>query len=212
MGTGKLLQVSGDILMGDKRAQIVSVMAALALLSAAALAAGVPAGWGNCDSGASTFTNISGGAAVADVTWHVYSDYGPGSGLEGSYIYAYQISNTSTAGLSLFSVEVPANATIGAWDHDDTVGDVWPPSLWAPVGSGPQSVEAMFAQTIGAGESSCLLWFSCDKAAGPSQGALFGMSGGPVFAAGEIMAPVPEPATVALLGIGGVVVLLRKRK
>jgi len=211
METGKLLQVFGDTIMGNKRAQIVSVLTALVLLSSAAFGASVPAGWGSHDSGISTFTNMSGGAAVADVTWHVYSDYGASSGLEGSCVYAYQISNTSGAGLSFFSVEIPVSAVIGTTDHDVSVGDV-PPDLWGVVGGDPQSVEAMFTQTVGAGESSYLLWFACDQGAGWAEGALVGMSGGYVFATGDIMAPVPEPATIAVLGVGGILVLVRKRK
>jgi hypothetical protein len=211
MGTGKLLRVFGDTFMGDKRAHIVSVLTALVLLSSAAFGAGVPAGWASHDSGISTFTNVSGGAAVADVTWHVYSDYGVGSGMEGNCVYAYRISNTSGAGLSFFSVEIPVSAVIATADHDGSVGDV-PPDLWGAVGSGPQSVEAMFSQTIGAGESSCLLWFVCDQEAGWAEGALVGMSAGYVFAKGNIMAPVPEPATIAMLGVGGILLLLRRRK
>ena len=181
------------------------------LLPSVSMAAGIPAGWGSHDSGVSTFTNVSGGAPVADVTWHVYSDYGGGSGLEGSYVYAYQISNTSPAGLSFFSVDIPGSAVVGDCDYDDAIGDI-EPDIWNIVGSDPQSVEAMFMQTIGCGQSSHLLWFACDTSDGWAQGALVGMSGGYVFATGDIMTPVPEPATFALLAVGGVLVLLRKRK
>ena len=197
--------------MGDRTVHIVAVLVISSLLSSVVMAAGVPTGWSSYDSGVSTFNNVSDSSAVADVEWHVYSDYDTGSGLEGSCVYAYQISNTSGAGLSFFSVEIPVSAVIATCDYDNGIGDI-EPSIWDVVGSDPQSVEAMFMQTIGASESSYLLWFVCDESPGLVEGALVGMSGGYVFATGDIMAPVPEPATIAVLGVGGMLVLFRRRR
>jgi hypothetical protein len=133
----------------------------------------------------------------------------------GEFIYTYQIFNQDSGiGLSFFSVAILEGAS--AWspgvDSDPISGYVEPvPGSWTVVGSPPQSVNCLFADTIDNAEGSALLWFVSDHAPGSGKGTLFGISSGiPYYATGDLPAPIPEPATLALLGIGALMTLARK--
>ena len=191
---------------------LVSLLLCAILLTQSANATVVPAGWGSHDSGTSTFNNVMNSSAMADVEWDIYYDYGTSHQYEGRYIYSYKITNTSAAAFSFFSVEIldAAIANISDLNIDAMTGVA--PDQWATVNSPMQSVEATFTSVIGSGQSSAILWFVSTDGPGSGDGALVGMSSGYVFAVGTLPTPVPEPVTVALLGIGSLIGWRRKRR
>ena len=156
--------------------------------------------------------DIGSGSATVDFKAYKYT-----SGEFVYFVYTYQIFNQdSDIGLSFFSVAIPEGAD--AWspglDSDPISGYIDPvPGSWTVAGSPPQSVNCLFADTIDNTQSSALLWFVSGHEPGLSKGTLFGISSGiPYYATGDLPAPIPEPATLALLGIGTLITLTRKAK
>jgi hypothetical protein len=173
-----------------------------ALLVQSAGATSIPPGGTLYDDHTETFTFTGG---TVDIICEVYSY------TSGSYVYTYQIVNSSSVGISFFSVELLLDSAASGANWDETVGDV-EPAYWDIVDS-YESVNASFASAMTNGQSSSLLWFQSDYAPTLGDGALFGFdSGVPSFASGKIFTPIPEPATIALLGIGAFVTLIRKKK
>ncbi|MHC4646582.1 MAG: PEP-CTERM sorting domain-containing protein [Planctomycetota bacterium] len=130
------------------------------------------------------------------------------------YIYTYQITNGSSVPISFFSVSIVPGATVHEVGFDGGV-DLVSPLNWSTVGAPAQSVDALFNDTIdNDGLSSALLWFRADHGSAAGSGVLFGTSGGiPSYSTGVLPAPIPEPATVILLGAGGALVgATRKRR
>ena len=134
------------------------------------------------------------------------------------YVYTYQILNESSSiPLSFFSVALPngADAWGPAVDSDPIAGWV-DPIFWTTSGSPPQSVSALFSDTIDTEQLSSILWFvSYDE---PTWGlsAIYGTSdqGVPTFSVADVPIPIPDPATLVFLGIGTAAVssLMRKNK
>ena len=150
--------------------------------------------------------DIAGGTATVESTVYSYES--------GEYVYSYEITNNSSAGISVFSVGIIPGADAFGCDFEGS--GVIDPAYWSPAGSPVQSVDSLFIDTIdNDGLSSAVLWFKSDNSPTTGSALLFGtMSGTGYTAAGDVLAPsvAPEPATILLLGIGGAVVSLTRRK
>jgi hypothetical protein len=189
--------------------RVLCLLFAVALFAHNAGATPVPVGWSSHNSDTTAFTIGSGSTTVAS---DVYGyDSGP---YQDKYVYAYQITNVDCGlGLSSFSVSIVVSDGASAYDADyEELAGAVNPALWTTVGNPAQSVDALFIDTIENGESSARLWFVSDYASGYSTSALHCMSGGTsYYATGDVLSPVPEPATIALLGLGALIAFRRKR-
>lgn len=147
----------------------------------------------------------------------------------GSYIYAYQIFNQvfntgdpDNVSIDSFSVGILENAHVGTISYDDyQVSDGVAPyyQYFSPSSQSAQSAIWLFLPDIlpfqgseglvGSGQHSDILLFSSNN--GPTNG--FGiLEGGSIGEISAMPTPVPEPATIALLVMGGVMTLARKRR
>ncbi|MEX0613317.1 MAG: PEP-CTERM sorting domain-containing protein [Pirellulales bacterium] len=133
-------------------------------------------------------------------------DYTPGD----TYVYTYQIINSSDPGTDSISADVtapvaPAN-TIGTFEVDPGMGEI---DASTAVFVGP-TANWVFNPEIPLGENSYGLAYSSPNL--PTAGAALIVDGGNSVLL-EIPVPgIPEPASVALLGIGGSVMLLLRRR
>ena len=156
------------------------------------------------------FLSISDQSLIATVACQVYHDYQSGPYVD-KFVYTYQITNTSTAGISFFSVDI-----LGA-DEPESAGfepipDCINPSYW-DITTSPPSVEGIFGDRIDDGESSSLLYFVSNNQPGIGEGMLVGMDiSGYVNATGDLTVPVPEPAALILLGSGWLMAITRRKR
>ena len=152
--------------------------------------------------------SIGGGSAIVDCEVFKYAS--------GEYVYTYQITNQDSAvALSFFSIAISnvCSAYSPCVDSDPIHGYI-DPVFWTVCGSPPESVNSLFGDTISSGETSAILWFISDDvpSLGPAAGVLSGTYlGAQVFSVGALLTPIPEPATLVLLGMGGLVVFTRKK-
>lgn len=190
MATRRWFQFTFLLLLGAVHAQI---------------AIAVPVGGVQEDQYIETF-DIAGSTATVESAVYSYES--------GEYVYSYEITNDSPVGISFFSVGIIPGADILGCDYEG-VG-VIDPAYWSPAGSPVQSVDGLFIDTIdNDGLSSAVLWFTSDNSPTTGSAMLFGtMSGMGYTANGDVLAPsvAPEPATILLLGFGGAVVSLIRRK
>jgi hypothetical protein len=148
---------------------------------------------------------------VATVTSQVYNNYQSGPYVD-KFVYTYQITNTSTAGISFFSVNI-----LGADEPEspgwETIGDSIDPASWVFAVS-PPSVDGYFNNKIAEGESSSLLYFVSDNQPGLGEGTLVGMDTNYNFvnATGNLTVPVPEPVTIILLGSGWLIAITQRKR
>jgi hypothetical protein len=151
------------------------------------------------------------GAGSAEVDCEVFNYT---SGLYADkYLYTYRISNIDSGiWLSFFSVGIKDGAVIYEAQFDSLAGAA-DPLVWTTVGSPVQSVEALFTLPIEDGSYSALLWFVSDHEPTVGSAGLSGTgSGVPHYASGNVLTPIPEPATVFLLGFGGALLTFTRRK
>ena len=185
---------------------LVSVSLLLAQSASAAPTGGAPAThMASFDIGAGT-NNATVNSGVYQCTGGEYIS---------KYVYTYQIANiNSGVGLSFFSAGVTNGANVIIAGSD--AGAI-SPSYWEAVGDNPptlvQSVDASFSTPIKNGQSSTLLWFVSDYGPTMGEGFLFGfLSRAPQYDSAEVFVPVPEPATISLMAIGGMLAAHARRR
>jgi hypothetical protein len=145
---------------------------------------------------------------LAEIDNQVYQ-YDTGA-YAGSYLYTYEIMGKSAFNLSYFSIAVLEGASFDETGYES--GGV-EPSIWLPIGSPVQSVDAIFGSSIDYNNNSALLWFVSDGDYTLTEASVVGSrSGIQAFASNQLYSPTPEPATLAVLGLGSLFGLLRRKQ
>lgn len=157
--------------------------------------------------------SIGSGTAKVDSEVYRYTS----DAYAGKYVYAYQIFNEdSGVGLSYFSVGILDGATAYDPGFDiEVITGVVNPAAWAVVEPPLQSVDALFTKAIHNSFSSAVLWFVSDDPSTEGKAALCGTSPGTPheYGTGDVLAPVPEPATLFLLGgLSGLMILTQRKR
>jgi hypothetical protein len=150
----------------------------------------------------SNFSPFGGGLDTVAVQSTVYQ-------FGNDFIYGYQIL-TGTVDVSWFSVEILPGAVVTAVGYDLGSGQ---PTIWGPVGTPIVSMDASFTAPITAGNASQMVWFISPQRWIEADGATGGITGGQyVTTGGTILTPIPEPATLAIFGLGAALAFgLRKK-
>ena len=180
--------------------RLILLLMLMAFSADVSLAATVPVGW---TSSQNDFADYS----ILGNTVRITSDvYGYATG---DYVYAYQVTNTSSVPLSFFSVAVYPGADVFDVFYDLS-GSVAEPDSWGAVVSSTQveSVNAMFFTDAleNDGISSAILWFKSNYGPEPGNAALIGaLSSVHYYASvpdsGQVLVPIPEPATIVLFSL-----------
>jgi hypothetical protein len=160
-------------------------------------------------------TDTSGGVhyrvdyAVYDLTV-AYTGFDPSWGTA-KWLYAYQVSNLqdSTEAMNVFSVAIPQGVVADNIAYDWTKGLTLGIPSMSQQFVGDSAVWQFAANhTIAPTKNSVVLIFTSDL--GPGEGSGTIVSDGGSLNISNIATPVPEPLTLALLGIGGAALLRRR--
>ena len=131
--------------------------------------------------------------------------------ITGEYLYTYQITNlTSSVSFSFFSVGIVdgLSAYAPGYDVNPFSSDI-NPVFYTVTGWPVQTVDYVFSETIGIGQQSSVLFFKSIDAPGLGRATLYSSN---MSATNNVLVPIPEPATIMLLGSAGLWILGRKRK
>lgn len=183
---------------------ILAVVVCLTLTAGQAIGAG-PADYGNTATSGSTDFKSGGVDVAVD-----YAVYNPGE-FTGSHvdkatkhIYAYQATNNNNNPISSFNVGLNPGADVA---NPSSIGNGQPASYWGPSGI----VEGAFYFPEGLSYQSQVLLFSSPHTYILGSAVVIGGDASGYFASGRVATPIPEPATIALLGLGTLVFIRRKR-
>lgn len=144
-----------------------------------------------------------------------YPGVDPSLGLQ--YVYAYQVFNlpASTVALTAFSVGLDPLAVAVNPGADNTIGVVVPPGITPDLFViGSSSARWGFGWIGGAevnpNQQSTVVLFTSPGS--PKWETCTTMDGGVPTPAGLLPSPIPEPGTITLISVGGLAILLRRRR
>jgi len=195
----------------------VVLLGCASLATAGPIAGGVDALPGFYGSRSYSYT-AGGDTLTADVDFAVYAPLaypGSGSSFGADYVYAYQIFNSalSTVDVSFFSVGLESGAIARNAGEDASAGapgQSGGQSPWMAI-VGSTSVYWLFDPGVPVGGHSTTLLFTSPYGPTWKSGAL--ADGGlPTPGSGLLPSPTPEPATMALVALGGAATLIRRRR
>jgi hypothetical protein len=180
---------------------------------------GIYAGWG--PEPIPFFFVVDGRTLSGSIECAVYNNYQGNAQLAGTYVYAYQIfSSGSNVSIDSFSVAIFENADVLSITYDDPeqTGGVNPSfAYFSPDQPTAQSAAYVFLPwspfpgVIPNGGKSTVLLFSSNNVPNRGFGIIEGGSAAGVV--NNLPTPVPEPATIVLLGISSAAVCtMRKRR
>ena len=156
---------------------------------------------------------------TGQIDYAVYDSFDGNPLSGGSYVYAYQIFNSGASDVSIdsFSVGILDEAVVTdiGWVLPDGGAEVEPSfAYFSPDPQSPQSAIYLFMPqldgVIGIGGSSAILLFSSDSLPETGFGIVEGGSSGETVQG--LPTPVPEPATILLLGAAGAVMALTRKR
>jgi hypothetical protein len=160
-------------------------------------------------------TDMSIGNLMGEVVSQAFTDGA------GSYAYLYQVRNTGSTGNNVIEaftcspfLGVSASATLGYLTDNFpagfTLGEQASAGASVDAAAGPTvsfGFPAWLAQAIDPGEASSTFYVFSNGTPGMITGNIIDGATG----SGEVVGPVPEPATICLLGLGVLGLLRRKR-
>ena len=165
-------------------------------------------------SGAADFSSPDDFAAAVEYAVYAPGDYaGVFAGSDEYFIYAYQVFNDpgSAGWLASFTVGLLEGAGVVGYGFDDTYGVLGgeEPLLTRLVGgANPTSVEWVLDEMASDVHSTVLL-FSSPFTYTWDTGSIINQGGQDTQ---PLPTPIPEPATMALLGLGAVALVARRRR